>query len=77
MINSFNLAIGEQTYKLYKCDGCAHEFEARTNHWGPIHCACPQCHNRGGTVSHCLEPCADTYGLPDEWGMVTIADLVD
>lgn len=71
---------GKYTQKMYKCDGCGHEFLVGTNHWGAIYMSCPKCRCRGGalsSVSRCMEPCPDTHDLPPEWTMAKLGDIAE
>jgi len=68
---------GKYSHKLYKCDGCGHEFGTGTNHWGAIYTCCPRCRNQNESVCRCMEPCPDTHVLPEEWKIVTLGDIVD
>ena len=66
---------GSYGVKPYKCEGCDHEFEVGTNHWGAIYGSCPQCRNFNGSVCRCMEPCPETHDLPVEWKTVKLGDV--
>ena len=67
---------GKYSIKPYVCEGCGHEFETGTNHWGAIYGSCPSCRNRNGSVNRCLVSCPDAYDLPAEWKTVKLGDVI-
>ena len=67
--------IGKHSCKPYRCIVCGNEEEHGTNHWGKIYPHCRVC--RCTTVWECLEPVPEGYGIPKDWKVVKLGDLVE
>lgn len=71
---------GACSSKPYRCTHCGHERQVVTNHWGEIYSPCPACSwKRPGqaTVSTCVEPVPEGYGVPEPWKIVKLGDVAD
>lgn len=71
---------GPYSVKLYQCNHCGHDRNVGTNHWGEIYSSCPNCSWKrplDATVSTCLEPAPEGYGLPEPWTIVKLGDIAE
>lgn len=66
---------GKISFKPYTCSGCGAEKEIDTNHWGSCYPWCSVCQKP--TVWKCGEEPPEGFGVPEEWRIMKLGDVVD
>jgi hypothetical protein len=72
---------GKATSKLYRCQGCGHESQHSTNHYGEFYDRCRKCSDKGSPFDavkthECLEPLSEGWERPAPWKKVKLGDVI-
>lgn len=72
---------GKVSWKCYKCRECGHEQSHSTNHYGAIYVRCNSCSWKSPMsptkVFDCQDPLPEGWGIPEEWKMVRLGDVLE
>ena len=71
---------GAYSIKPYRCRHCGHESQIGTNHWGATYGRCAGCSWKrplDANCHDCLEAPPPGVGLPAEWPVVKLGDIVE